>query len=127
MTVPFNPNSRLIIVTAELDGPRRKTKLRLALDTGSSRTSVNRWVLHSLGYDPDESTIRYRMTTSSGVEYVPSVNVVRFSALGHEQLDIPVICHSLPATATIDGLLGLDFLRSHELTIDFRHGLITLT
>ena len=32
----------------------------------------------------------------------------------------------IPADAGVDGLLGLDFLRGHVLTLDFRGGIITL-
>jgi hypothetical protein len=37
-----------------------------------------------------------------------------------------MVCHTLPPSASIDGLLGLDFLRDRRLTIDFRTGQITL-
>jgi hypothetical protein len=36
------------------------------------------------------------------------------------------IAHTLPPTAPVDGLLGLDFVRSQQLTIDFRAGQIEL-
>lgn len=39
----------------------------------------------------------------------------------------PVLCHTLPPSATVDGLLGLDFLRKRLLTIDFASGLVSLT
>jgi hypothetical protein len=32
----------------------------------------------------------------------------------------------MPAAAAVSGLLGLDFLRDHVLTVDFPAGLITL-
>ncbi len=38
-----------------------------------------------------------------------------------------VLCHTLPPSATVDGLLGLDFFRGHQLTVDFQTGQITLT
>ena len=37
-----------------------------------------------------------------------------------------VVCHTLPPSAGVDGLLGLDFLRNSRLTIDFRSGQIVL-
>ena len=37
-----------------------------------------------------------------------------------------LICHTLPASVSVDGLLGLDFLRGQRLTIDFRAGRIAL-
>jgi len=37
---------------------------------------------------------------------------------------IRIICHTLPPTARVDGLLGLDFFRNTRLNIDFISGKI---
>jgi hypothetical protein len=47
-------------------------------------------------------------------------------ALGQTRTHFPVIAHTLPPSAPVDGVLGLDFFRNQELTIDFRKGMITL-
>ena len=47
-------------------------------------------------------------------------------ALGRERRDFPILCHTLPPTTNIDGLIGLDFLRGCLLTVDFRAGVLTL-
>lgn len=39
---------------------------------------------------------------------------------------LAVVAHTLPPSATVDGLLGLDFLRERLLTVDFRVGSISL-
>jgi hypothetical protein len=41
-------------------------------------------------------------------------------------MSFPIIAHTLPPSATVDGLLGLDFFRGQQLNIDFRRGEITL-
>ena len=69
---------------------------------------------------------RVQVTTGSGVEYVPRFEVSRIAALGQVRTDFPVLAHTLPPSATIDGLLGLDFLRGQVLQIDFVQGIITL-
>ncbi|PYS57845.1 MAG: hypothetical protein DMF76_21040 [Acidobacteria bacterium] len=48
-------------------------------------------------------------------------------ALGQERLDLNVIAHTLPPSAGVDGLLGLDFFRSQELNLDFRAGALSLS
>ncbi len=73
MSVRFNGQAGLILVTAQIWGPSGDTYAQLALDR------------------------------------------------------LPIVCHTLPSSAVIDGLLGLDFLRGQSLTIDFRNGLLTLT
>jgi hypothetical protein len=51
----------------------------------------------------------------------------RIVALGQERASFPVLAHTLPPSAGIDGLLGLDYLRGQTLTVDFRSGTITLS
>lgn len=66
------------------------------------------------------------MTTGSGVEFVPEIMLTQIEALGHEHTNFPILCHTFPPSATVDGVLGLDFLRGKRLVLDFRAGLITL-
>jgi len=47
-------------------------------------------------------------------------------ALGHERAGFPVLAHTLPPSAGVDGLLGLDFFHNLSLTIDFRGGQLTV-
>jgi predicted aspartyl protease len=98
----------------------------LALDTGATSTVVNTAILVTLGYDPAVSPDRVQMTTGSGVEYVPRLAMDRIKVLGQERTSFTLVAHTLPPSASVDGLLGLDFLRGQELTIDFRTGQITL-
>ena len=67
------------------------------------------------------------MTTGSGVEFVPRVSLHKVAALGQERTNVPVLGHTLPPSASIDGVLGLDFVRGQTLTVDFRMGIIMLT
>jgi predicted aspartyl protease len=123
---PFDPQQGLIIVRAELWGPTGSAVLRLALDTGATATLVNIGLLVAVGYDPALAPTRVQVTTGSGVEYVPRVTVSRLLALGQERTDFAVLGHTLPPSAGVDGLLGLDFLRGQSLTLDFRSGHVTL-
>lgn len=82
--------------------------------------------LVTAGYDPALAPSRVQVTTGSGVEYAPLVPVSRLKALGQERISFPVLCHTLPPSAGVDGVLGLDFFRGLTLTVDFRLGQITL-
>jgi len=99
---------------------------RLALDTGATGTMVNWDLLILIGYDPAAVQDRIQVTTGSGVEYVPQVKLQRIESLDTERPDFPVLCHTLPPTAMVDGLLGLDFVRGERLTIDFVNGAVEL-
>lgn len=126
MSFSFDPNQGLIIIQAELEGPSGTAILRLALDTGATGTLINVGMLVSIGYDPSLSPERVQVTTGSGVEFVPLTPVSKIAALGKERPDFPVLCHTLPPSASVDGLLGLDFFRGHSLSIDFDNGQILL-
>src|SRR4051812_8904459 len=97
------------------------------LDTGATTSLINLATLLSLGFDPDQSAQQMVMTTGSTTQIVPIVVLTRLSGLGQHRFGFPVLAHALPASPAIDGLLGLDFLRSHVLTIDFRVGEIRLS
>lgn len=126
MSFPFEPQQGLIIVRAELWGPSGSAVLRLALDTGATSTVVNMGLLVAIGYDPALVPDRIQVTTGSSVEFMPRVILDKIVALGQECKDFPVLCHTLPPSAGVDGLLGLDFFRSRSLTIDFRNGQVLL-
>lgn len=126
MSFPFNPKQGLIIIRAEFFGPSGSNILRLALDTDATGTLVNIGMLVAIGYDPALTANRIQVTTGSGVEYAPLITVDQIITLGQERINFPVLCHTLPPSASVDGLLGLDFLRDQYLTIDFRSGQLKL-
>lgn len=80
-----------------------------------------------LGYDPAAEPDRLQITTGSGVEFVPRVSVSKIVALGQARTAFPVLCHTLPPSAGVDGLLGIDFCRGQELIVNFRTGQISLS
>ena len=126
MSVPFDSRQGLVVVRAEFTGPAGSAVLRLALDTGASVTLSNTAIAVSIGYDPSSAADRLQITTGSGVEFAPKIDVQSVRALGRIQRGFSVVCHTLPPSAGVDGLLGLDFLRDSRLTIDFRSGRIEL-
>ena len=127
MSVPFDAQQGLVIVRATVEGPAGTGVLRLALDTGATGTLINVGMLVVLGYDPALVSERIQVTTGSSIEFVPRITLSKIAALGQERTHFPVLCHTLPPSAGIDGLLGLDFVRGQTLTVDFRSGTIQLT
>ena len=122
----FDPDSGLVLVRVRLFGPTGRALITMALDTGATRTMINVAHLVAVGYDPSLVSERVQVTTGSGVEFSPLVTVHRIAALKHDRRDVPVLAHTLPPTAGVDGLLGLDFLRGYSLSIDFRQGQLSL-
>jgi hypothetical protein len=77
-------------------------------------------------YDPALSADRVQVTTGSGVEFAPRVELQRLTVLGQERYGLQVLGHTLPPSSGVDGLLGLDFFRGLRLTVDFRAGQLRL-
>lgn len=127
MSSPFNAQQGLIVVSTELVGPTGTAIVRLALDTGATSTLVGVGLLVAMGYDPALAPTRVQVTTGSGIEFVPLISLNKITALGQVRFNFPVLCHTLPPSAGIDGLLGLDFLRGLKLTVDFQAAQLTLT
>ena len=126
MSSRFDPNEGLIIVRTQLWGPSGDTIVRLALDTGATRSVVSWEVALLLGYDPTIVTDRRQMATASGVEFAPVIEVERIRALGALRRNFPVLCHNLPSSIELDGLLGLSFFPGRRLVVNFREGALSL-
>ena len=126
MKITFDPIEGLIVIPTRLHGLDTDTIVRLALDTGATGSMINWDVAVLLGYDPASEKERIQVITGSGVEFAPRIVVSKVEALGRSLENFPVLCHTLPPSATVDGLLGLDFFRGLRLVVDLREGIIVL-
>ena len=126
VSIAFEPKTGLVVIPAKLSGPKGDAVIRVALDTGATSTLVGWDWLILTGYEPASTLARVRVTTGSGVEFAPRVVIQKIEALEREVRNFPIVCHTLPPSATVDGLLGLDFLRGQRLVVDFRAGTIAL-
>lgn len=126
MNFSFDPNAGLILVEAQVFSSKKDAMVLLALDTGANVSVISQEVLTSIGYNLLSSTNYKPVLTGNGIVNVPLIALNKFSALGQHKFDFSVLCHSLPAAAGIDGVIGLDFLRNHILTLDFTTGKLTL-
>ena len=109
----FDPTRDLIFVEGYVWGPRGGTErlLRLVLDTGAAETIILPEVLDDLGYNPLHGEAITVMRSAVGREEGYLTRVTRFACLGHPVTDFRVHAHDLPEGWSIDGLIGLSFLR----------------
>jgi predicted aspartyl protease len=124
--LPFDPKAGLIVVPARVSGPAGEIIARLAIDTGSTTSTLSRDMLISLGYNADEAARDVRVTTASGTELAARVWLTRINVMNHELTQFPMLSYTLPESTTVDGVLGLDFFQGTRLTLDFVVGWITL-
>lgn len=127
MIVAFDPRKGAV-VTGYLAGPGGVAKLRLLVDTGANKTLVTPGSIEAAGYDPTRSIRPVAVTTATSAGNVGGLFHARqFTALGLTRADYPILCYSLPANLTFDGLLGRDFFEGHVLTFDFVNNTVELT
>ena len=126
MSLNFNPKEGLVVVPTRLFGPSGDTIVHLALDTGATGSLINWDVAILIGYDPAVAQNRVQVTTGSGVEFAPRIEIIKIEALERVRENFPIICHTLPPSANVDGLLGLDFFRDTYLSIDLVSGSVNV-
>ncbi len=127
MAEAFDPGARLVLVRVRFTGPRQSFVLRLAVDTGATRTSIRSEFLRQLGFDLSRPLSRTRLHTATGTAPATVFRVPAVTALGRVRTEFLVAAHDLPLGTEADGLLGLDFFRGFVLTLDFARGRISLT
>lgn len=125
-TFRFDPKSPILLVSAEIFGPKGSHFVRMLLDTGASYTMLHPDALIKIGCEPI-SLHKRKITTASGIEWVSFVNIPEICALGQAVKDVEISAHDLPPSLPAEGLLGLNFLRNFDLQINFREGKIELT
>lgn len=126
MNTPFDPSARLVVILAQVVGPSGRLRLRLALDTGATRTVISEPFVRALGIDTARLPRPFRVAAATGSTAAAEVQLSYLSALGIDWPRPPVITYPLNTATSIDGLLGLDFLRGRVLTLDFARGRIAL-
>jgi len=122
----FDSKAGIILVKTKVSGPRGDAIVNLALDTGATWTLVSWETAVLVGYDPALIQQRTAIITGSGIEYCPKLNLLRVEALGKSVSSLEALCHTLPPTSRVDGLLGLNFLRQFNVGLNFKQGYITI-
>lgn len=122
--VKFDPNVAIIIVSGKVK-VSVATIVRFVVDTGASMVVLPWKLTTAIGITIDPSKT-IQTTTATTVETVPEIIIPEMSVLGKTVKNVEAIVKDLPPETTVDGLLGLSFLRNFKLSIDFKKGELKL-
>jgi clan AA aspartic protease (TIGR02281 family) len=125
-TINFDPDSFGIVFPTILTGPEGIKKIEMLIDTGATLCIIPFDIAIALGYNPSVSKEYTDITTASGSETMPLIKIEKLSLMGKEIQNVKTLCHDLPPTSRVDGLLGLSYLKHFKLTIDFKAGILAL-
>jgi clan AA aspartic protease (TIGR02281 family) len=122
-SVEIDATAPLIVLEASIGKDRYK--IDMALDTGASYVMLPWYVAEHLNYDV-LSTKRRSIITASGTEIVPVINIDEMTVADGNARNVEAICHDMPHESSIQGLIGLSFLRNFRLLIDFKGGYLEM-
>lgn len=109
-----------VIVPASISYKQKKVSARLLLDTGSSNITLHRGIAKKLSIkEPVKGSIRVAGGELIDAEAV-ILDAVTVGPHMEKNLVAGIIEHTGPAVA-FDGLLGMNFLKNHQYTIDFEN------
>ena len=115
----LNTASGILLCKVKISNKGQFMFIKLAIDTGASITMISIESALAIGIDPSKSERRIEITTVNGTILVPTVTIPSFTCLGIEVKNMDVICHNLPPESAVEGLLGLNFLKSAKVVMDF--------
>ena len=114
----------VVEICLELAGHRVVTKA--AIDTGSTFTVVHSDIIHFLGATPEVLRGSVSVATAKGLQESPRVKLDKISSMGKTIKGFEVLCHDLPPTARVQGLLGVNFLQHFKMVINYKRGYVEL-
>lgn len=122
--IKFNPATNNLVVEVHLEG-KFTQHAYFVLDTGATYTIIPWRLAQGLGLKINTQKTA-KIVTASSIETTPLTTIPKISILGKSAHNVTCLIHDLPPQSTVDGLLGLSFLKNFKLTVDFKKGVLSL-
>ena len=124
---PFDRDAQAIWVESLIMGPDRATRrFILVLDPGTPETIIDWDLAAQIGLDRSQSIGPARYHGMEGDQDGYYVLAPDLEIFGRSVKGFKLACCPFNKKLETDGLLGLDYLRNTVLTLDFKHGRVTL-
>lgn len=121
----FDANKGIIVCKAELTNKERSIFVKFVVDTGASFTMISIENALAIGIDPSKANRHIEITTANGIVFAPIIIIPSFRCFGFQRKNLEAVCHNLPPESPVEGLLGLNFLKSAKVVIDFSKNIIS--
>ena len=121
-TQPQMPS--LLRLDALVSGPNGTLPVHMAIDTGATAVSIPIGIAGALGYDPYHPDNTVEIATPTGTERVHVVTLEAIEVNGAIARNVRAVCVNLPSRSSVEGLLGLSFLRNFDVDLHFKSGRI---
>ncbi|TAE18078.1 MAG: hypothetical protein EAZ95_05190 [Bacteroidetes bacterium] len=125
MTTQFNAKTGLIEIEAKAKGNKGFIALTMVLDTGANSTVINADLIETLGYNLSNNPHKTTVTTGNGNIEADRIQLESLEALGYTKENALIVCYPFPPELKYDGVIGLTFLRQHNICLHFKEGVIT--
>ena len=116
----FDRKKPLVVVEVTVKVNDKLMVFDFAVDTGATITLVSDDAMNRMGYTAKDAIGTTQTITASKRETVYEYKLHNFKAIGLMRYNFKVISRPLPFGLGIDGLLGLNFFKNKELTINFK-------
>ncbi|NJM48552.1 MAG: transcriptional regulator [Alkalinema sp. RU_4_3] len=124
---PLEERKNFLLVKAAVGSMDNRSKVvKLMIDTGATYTVLPPDLLIELGCDLSSPIRTVNIAAAGGMIKVPIVEVPWFNCLGQRVELFSVIALKLPAAAAVDGLLGMDFLKTQGAIIDVKRARVEI-
>ena len=90
----------------------------MAMDTGARFTVISPRIAKEVGIDPTVLKPTVQIVGIAGSAWAVETTLASVSILGMPVENVKAIIHQLPTSLGLDGILGLNFLRHFNITIN---------
>ena len=119
----------LISVTGRMIYGEERVTSPVVIDTGATHTIFDLNLLLMHGFHPTRKTPVVSVGTAGGVIQAYLTELSTLTCIGLERNCFPIMAYDFLLKGTVEpygGMIGLDFLENHKISIDLKHQYIQM-